>query len=58
MREIAGKICPRYLLHLKKFFYAFFSSLISDRRKPMIIEHDMKEEPPYEINGNVIPFVE
>ena len=23
----------------------------------MIIEHDMKEEPPYEINGNVIPFV-
>ena len=32
-------------------------SLASNSKNPTTIEHDIKDEPPYEINGNVIPFV-
>ena len=52
------KLRGKYVLdasYLKKFFAHFFILLVT--KKTNDYKHDMKEEPPYEINGNVIPFV-
>ncbi len=47
----------RYLQQLEKPFYSFLLSLASNNKNPIIIELDIKDEPPYEIKGKVIPLV-